>query len=216
MRASVFVLIILVAVTSAASAKPPAKKGGAKDTTPPSVEHTPLSKHDGKGPIVVEAHITDDKSGVFEPTLLVRAAGSAKAPAGAFERVPMTPKDGAADVYTAVVPPELLAGDVEYLVEAFDKDGNGPSRVGDEGTPLKIVRDVPAVIAPPPTTTTPPPSTAADPGPSPALIGVGVAAGVVVLVGVVVGGGFAFYALRPPAPEQVAIKVNAPSPVAAQ
>src|ERR1041384_5916673 len=86
---------------------PPAAK--AADTTPPVIDHTPVATHNGVAPLVVEAKITDDKSGVFEPTLLVRAAG-----AGPFMRVPMAPKDGAADVFSAEVPKELLASDVEY------------------------------------------------------------------------------------------------------
>jgi hypothetical protein len=197
--------------SSPAFAKPPKKPpAGKADTTPPVIDHAPLTKHQGVAPVVVEAKITDDKSGVFEPTLLVRAAGS-----GPFMRVTMTPKDGEPDVYVAEVPKELLAADVEYLIEAFDQSGNGPSRVGDEATPLKIARDVPVVEKPPPPTPPPttPPTTTPEDGPSGAVIGAGIAVGAVVLIGAAVGGAFLFYSLRPAAPEVVAIKVSGPSPI---
>ncbi|HEY4222007.1 MAG TPA: hypothetical protein VGO62_11700, partial [Myxococcota bacterium] len=170
---------------SASSTKKDPKDNN-KDTTPPTIDHTPLTAFDPAVPLVVEAKIVDDKSGVFEPALLVRAAGS-----GAFTRVPMTHKDGAPDVYTAPVPPELMSGDIEYLVEAFDQSGNGPARVGDETAPLKITRHAQAAAATTTTTTattTPtgtPPSKVDDDagGPSGAVIGLGIAAGVVVLAG---------------------------------
>ncbi len=193
--------VVVAAGPAAARARP------AKDTKAPVIQHTPIDKHDGVGPLIVEAHITDDKSGVFEPTLLVRAAGTAQ-----FTRVTMTPKAGAQDVYTAEVPKALLGGDVEYIIEAFDKNGNGPARVGSEDDPVKVVRDVPTVEDKPPPPPPPPPPPEDD-GPSGALIGAGIAVGAVIVVGAVVGGGYLLYALRPAAPEVVAIKVKAPTPV---
>src|SRR5581483_11998753 len=108
-------------------------------------------------------------------------------------------------------PAELLSGDIEYLIEAFDQTGNGPTRVGDENAPLKITRNVPVEkppdpVTPPPTNPnpTPPATTTEDQGPSGALIAVGVVAGVVVVAAAIAGGGYAFYALRPAVPSSVA------------
>ena len=206
MRSLALLLVVLVVALASSPAFSYAKKTVVKkptaDTTPPTVEHTPLVKHDGTGPVLVDAHIVDDKSAVFEPTLLVRAAG-----AGPFMRVPMLPQPD--NHYVAEVPKELLGGDVEYLIEAFDENGNGPARVGDESAPIRITRDVPVVVSKPPPPPPPPPAAPEDAGPSGLLIGAGIAVGVVLLAA---GGGLAFYALRPPAPAVVNITVSGHAP----
>lgn len=180
-----------------------APKRPKKDTAPPVVEHTALERHDGKGPVLVQARIVDD-SAIFEPTLLVRTLGG-----GAFTRVPLV--EGADHLFAAEVPPALLVGDVEYLVEAFDENGNGPSRVGDEGAPMLIKRDAPVV---PPLTTTPTPPVAPVEEDGSGLLIAGVVVGSVVLLGAAAGIGFAVYALRPPAPDAVRIVVTGPAPIA--
>jgi hypothetical protein len=188
-----------------------APKRPKKDTAAPVVEHTPIATHDGKGPVVISARITDD-SAIFEPTLVVRSAGAVGA-GGAFMRVPLVKGEG--DAYSAEIPAALLTGDVEYLVEAFDENGNGPSRVGDEAAPLKIVRDVP----PPPVEVAKPadaskPKDVPEDGGNTGLIVAGVVVGAVVLVGAAAGIGFAVYALRPPQPDVVQINVAGPAPIA--
>jgi hypothetical protein len=201
-----------------ASAAPKRPK---KDTAAPVVEHTPLTTHDGKGPVIISARITDD-SAIFEPTLVVRAAsgtpgapGAPAIPGAAFMRVPLAKGEG--DTFSAEIPAALLSADVEYLVEAFDENGNGPSRVGDESAPLKIVRDVPA----PPVDPVKPPDTGTgntggvpEDGDNTGLIVAGVVVGAVVLVGAAAGIGFAVYALRPPQPDVVNINVSGPAPIA--
>lgn len=183
-----------------------APKRAKRDNAAPVVEHTPVSTHDGKGPVVIAAVIKDD-SAIFEPTLVVRAAG-----AGPFMRVPLVKGEGAGDTYSAEVPAALLAGDVEYLVEAFDENGNGPSRVGDEAAPLKITRDVPAPLeAAKPSEAKPVEPVEED---NTGLVVAGVVVGAIVLVGAAAGIGFAVYALRPPAPDVVTINVQGPAPIA--
>lgn len=205
-----------------------APKRPRKDTAPPVVEHTPITSHDGIGPVLLQARIVDD-SAIFEPTLLVRmvsgADGVGSGGGSAFLRVPLI--KGADDVFAAEVPAALLAGDLEYLIEAFDENGNGPSRVGDEGAPMVIKRAVPA--------------TTTSSGETPAAAGAGIGTGTgasgqgeqadetdggggLVVAGVVVGGvvligaaagiAFAIYTLRAPAPEAVRIIVTAPAPIA--
>jgi hypothetical protein len=200
-----------LAATPAEAAR---RRGGRRDTTPPSVEHVPLVKHDGVGPLIVEARIVDSESEVFEPALLVRLAGTET-----FQRVLMKQKPEAPELWLAEVPTPLLVGDLEYLVEAFDEHGNGPARIGDEAAPLRVERDVP--LPPPligPTQAEPPPPTGTGPpieeGPSALVIGAGVAVGAIVLAGAAVGVAFALYALQPPAPEFVNVVVSAPTPVA--
>jgi hypothetical protein len=187
---------------AAAPRKPP------PDTTPPTIVHTPITTcpvgPDPQAllPCVIEAEITDP-TGVFDPTLLVKAQGAA-----AFERLPMKPREGGpADLYAATVPPTLLAaGTVDYLIEAFDVEGNGPARAGSEEAPLTVVRAAPTLI------------TAAEPEPvednSGLWLGVGVAAGVVVLAAVGVGVGVALLSARPPAIDEVTLQVGGPLPIA--
>jgi len=147
-------------------------------------------------PCVVEATIVDT-DGVFDPTLLVRLKG-----VQAFERVAMKPKAGAVDVFQATVPATLsVAGGVEYLIEAFDVEGNGPSRAGDEATPLVLEKA--AAVVPP-----------VDPVEDNTGLIIGVVAGVGVAVVAGVAIGVAVYALRPPAPTEVGIVIAAPSPLA--
>lgn len=197
---------LVAAVGAGAAAAAP--KRPKKDTTAPVVEHTPVAAHDGKGPVVISARITDD-SAIYEPTLVVRMAGAATG----FTRVPLVKGEG--ETYSAEVPAALLSGDVEYLVEAFDENGNGPSRVGDESAPLKIVRDVPVAVGP----VTPPDDGSKKPPPieeesNTGLIVAGVVMGALVVVGAAAGIGFAVYALRPPQVDAVQINVTGPAPIA--
>jgi hypothetical protein len=208
-------LLGAVVVTTTAAKKP-------ADRTPPVITHTPPGTCPAPAggtpvPCVVEAVIVDD-SGVFDPTLLVRLHGTQ-----AYDRVPMRAVEGKKDTFSATVPPNLAAaGVVEYLVEAFDRLGNGPARVGDEAAPLllapaKVVTTTTPVDPPPPP---PPPPPGQGPGVAPVaedntglIIGVAAGVGAAVLVGA--GVAIAVYALRPAAPSEVTLSVSAPSPSAA-
>lgn len=198
---------LLVAAPGADAARK--KKPSKPDTAAPTITHTPPTGHDGTGPVVVEAQIVDD-SGVFDPALLVRAPG------GVFERVAMKPVADKVDTFGATVPEGLLAGDLEYLIEAFDENGNGPARAGDEVTPLRIAR----VAAPPPPPPPPPPQEttarpATEEGDNSALLwGTGIAVGGVLLLGAAAGVGYAIYALSPSTPASVSVSIQAPSPIA--
>jgi hypothetical protein len=174
----------------------------AADASPPTISHAPPASCPlsvagvAPMPCLIEATIVDD-SGVFDPTLLVRLRG-----VQAYDRVPMKPIADRPNVYGATVPAALLAaGGVEYLIEAFDVQGNGPARAGEERAPLLLIPTAPAPAPAPVDTNTG------------LVLGVAVGVGVAVLIGV--GVGVAVYALRPPALDQVSVIVSAPSPVAA-
>lgn len=188
-------------VLAVASARP----AHAADAAPPTITHTPPGMCPPSSvvgasppPCVIEATIVDD-SGVFDPTLLVRLRG-----VQAFDRVPMKPVAGRADIFSATVPAALVtAGGVEYLIEAFDLQGNGPARAGDEHAPLVLLAPAVAQVPVPP------------PVEDNTGVIIGVAVGVAAAVVVGVGVGFAVYALRPPALDQVTVTVTAPSPIGA-
>jgi hypothetical protein len=211
------VVASLVLSLGASLAASPAGAAKAKnvDTRAPVIVHTtPECSVDA--PCVIDATITDD-SGVFEPTLLFRPANAAT-----FERVAMQAVAGTPHLYRAPLPGSLLAnGDVVYLLEAFDVQGNGPAHAGDEAAPLVLRRPTPTptptpapspsgpVSSPAGSATTAPPAVAEDN--TGVVVGLSVGGAVVaVLAGVAIG--VAVWALRPPAPDVVSLSVAAPVP----
>lgn len=206
----VFGLVSVVALLSSL----PARGAPANvDTSPPVIKHTALTRHDGVGPLLVRASIVDD-SPLFEPTLLVRLVGTI-----GFVRVPLV--IGGDDLFAAEVPAALLAGDVEYFIEAFDENGNGPSRVGKETAPMVIKRDVSVTNVAAvgtgtgtdtTTTVTTVATSAEDDGAG--LVVAGAVIGTVALLGAAAGIAYAVYTLRPPAPDTVRLNVSGPAPIA--
>ncbi len=203
LAAALVAALLLAAPAGAAKRRP--KKG---DAAPPTITHAPPASHDGAGPLVIEATISDD-SGVFDPALLVRAPG------GSFERIPLAPVEGRADAFAAEVPAALLDGDLEYLIEAYDENGNGPARAGDEAAPLRVAR-----VAPLTTPVTPPPDPAPptkppkDEGNDALVWGAGIAVGSVLLLGAAAGIGIAVV-MATSTPANVAVSITGGSPIAA-
>lgn len=179
------------------------------DTEPPAISHDEVKSARVGEPVVIGATITDP-SGVFDPTLLYRVGGD-----GEFLRLPMTKVPGQGDAwdedrFEATIPGDVVSGDLEYFIEAFDEMGNGPARYADADLPVKVRVLVGAEPL------APPPGAAAEQGDG----------GAVWLVAGVVGGGLALAAataavvgivflLRPPdVPAQVDVVINAPTPIA--
>jgi hypothetical protein len=104
----------------------------AADLEPPTIFHEEVQSARLGEPLVVRAHIVDD-SGVFDPAVLYRVGGR-----GAFLRLTLVPVASAADLFEVSVPGELVGDDVEYFIEAFDAEGNGPARYGDEQLPVRV------------------------------------------------------------------------------
>ncbi|HEY1099942.1 MAG TPA: hypothetical protein VGF99_13490, partial [Myxococcota bacterium] len=190
-------LVGAVLSSSPAAAAKRATPKTAVESDPPVIVHdAPVCAPPVEGvlpPCIVAATITDE-SGVFDPTLLVRLRG-----VSAYDRVAMKPVVGEPDRYAAAIPSAIAAaGDVEYLIEAFDEQGNGPARAGTENAPLLVVKPVAAPVVAP--VVEPPP--VEDDGNA---LFVGGAIGVGVLAVVVVGAAaaYAVYALRPAAVDEV-------------
>jgi hypothetical protein len=99
------------------------------DTIPPVINHVPVDRVEAQQPVEVKAEITDE-SGIFQPTVYYRKAGTAS-----FSTVTMENKG---DHYLAIIPQFVVTGELEYFIEAFDSFGNGPSRVGSPEAPLLI------------------------------------------------------------------------------
>ena len=222
--AGVFLVVQGLLLSPAVAAKPRAKKAAVADTDAPVITHTPLSTcpSSADGSVLaceVTAEIVDE-SGVFDPTLLIRLYG-----ATAYDRVVMKAGPEAPSLYRAEIPRTLVAaGDVEYLIEAFDLLGNGPARVGQEETPLLVTRPTPSTTTTTTTTTTTPPpngggTTEVPPSESDddggLILGVAIGAGVLVALAAGIGVAAAVYAFREPAPSELTVTVSGPAPFAA-
>jgi hypothetical protein len=97
------------------------------DGAPPVVAFTPCETFQKDRPFSVAARFAD-QSELFEPKLIYRLAGGKTWKHVTFAR------DG--ELWHATVPKSELTGALEYFVEVFDENGNGPSRAGSPEQPL--------------------------------------------------------------------------------
>lgn len=199
------------------------------DTAAPRIEHEAVESAVRGRALTLRARITDE-SGVFDPALLYRVGRT-----GPFLRLPMAAIDGERDLYTATVPAEVVSGDLEYFLEAFDEQGNGPARFGAEEVPV-LVR-VLARAAPPPAATKAPlpqaplaknsaPAPGAPPGAlSPAApedegapglwLGVGLGGAAAVALAAASAGAAIWWLTRDDVPATVDVVLQGPLPVTA-
>ena len=101
----------------------------ARDRTPPVLQHTPCAAYRPGHDYVVRVRITD-ASPLFDPKVIYRS------PAGApWKTAPLTVAGAS---YQAVIRAADLRGTLEYFVEAFDNNGNGPARYGTRNAPARV------------------------------------------------------------------------------
>jgi len=191
----------------------------AADRAPPVIHHAALSAVTVGDTMIVEANI-EDASPIFEPAVLMRFAGEAD-----FERFAMVPVGGS--TFRAEIPIAGRRGEGAYFIEAFDEQGNGPSRVGSPMAPLLFTFVEPPPPTPPvepepapvetPVETPPVVDDAESEGlPVGLLIGAGAAAGVaVVVVGVGAVGALWYLQSQQTQESAVSIRVTAPVPTTA-
>ena len=118
------VILAAVVVVTATRAR------AAEDTSPPSIVHEPCEQYKKGAPFEVRARFLDD-SPIFEPKVIYRSGGSVWKNAR-FEREP------GRDDFRAVIRAADLKGALEYFLEAFDENGNGPARYGSPEAPVKV------------------------------------------------------------------------------
>ncbi len=204
----------------------------AADESPPVITHEAAAAATRGKPLVVRATIKDP-AGIFDPSLIYRLDGT-----GEFQRMAMLAVPGEADVFVATIPAVVLGADsakVEYFIEAYDNEGNGPTTFGSEAEPVTVTigdASAPDEGSTAPTTSGDPPAetkageTGATAEESEAegsgvglWLGVGAGVATVVLVAVVAtaaGVGAYLYLNRPDTRDEVTISVSGPTPVAAQ
>lgn len=97
----------------------------------PDILIEPILRAEIGAGVVVSAEIVDPE-GVFEPKLYFRAIGDTKYLSNA-----MVPSGGT-DLFRGEIPSTAVTGPMEYYVEAFDKEGNGPSRSAPPARPHRV------------------------------------------------------------------------------
>jgi hypothetical protein len=114
--------------------------------------------------------------------------------------------------FEAVIPGDVVSGDLEYFIEAFDQRGNGPARYADADLPVKVPVLKTAEPLPPAKGDA---AEVDDGGGGGLWILAGVAGGARVLVAAAAAGVTAFVLLSPPpVPAQVDVVISAPTPIA--
>ncbi len=160
------------------------------DTAPPAITPQPVAAPTPGQPLVVTCDITD-RSGIFAPLVYWRLAGTTQ-----FAQAEL--KNVGGSHFKATIPLPPGASGVEYYLEAYDSEGNGPTWVGSPTAPLEVAIAAPPVAVAPSHEAASPTNPAA-PGPplvslrapahpSPVLpIALVSAGGVAVICGIVLG-----------------------------
>ena len=100
-----------------------------QDTTPPSIQHTPVTTSEDKSDITIRATVTDDGDGVETVTLFYRRVGETS-----YTSITMSGPD-----YKAVIPAEKVSTyGIEYYIRATDGT-NSATHPADTAAPHTIV-----------------------------------------------------------------------------
>ncbi len=122
---------LCVGVLSSRPARAQTDDAPVEDTKPPQIVHEPCDFYKKGRKFEVMARFFDD-SAIFDPKVMYRRKGHPNWRAAPFARVPGT------DDFTAVLRGNHLRGRVEYFIEAYDENGNGPARFGSVDVPLVL------------------------------------------------------------------------------
>jgi hypothetical protein len=109
----------------------------AADRAAPELEHSPCSTYLPDHDYAVRVRITD-QSPLFDPKVIYRSP-----PGGDWQSATLV---GGGGIYHAVIPAGALRGTLEYFIEAFDIQGNGPARYGTRTAPARVKPHDAAVI----------------------------------------------------------------------
>ncbi len=105
-------------------------RASAVDNDPPKIDHAAVEDAPARVGLAIAAAITDE-SEIFEPTLYYRPAGTRKFLSASMHAVGTTR-------YSATIPEEVMTGDVEYFIEAYDSNGNGPAQFASADKPQRV------------------------------------------------------------------------------
>ncbi len=144
-KASAFLALMLaLPAVAQEEAPPPAEAAAPAAPQPaaalPTIVHAPVAQAQVGQPLTLAATIRSG-NGIFQPSVYFRHAGEAN-----WTKIPLLPSGG--DVFTATLPGATLSSNIEYYIECYDNDGNGPARAGSPDAPFQV-----AVALPPPPVT---------------------------------------------------------------
>lgn len=128
MRSSVSIVRAFATVVICAIASPQAAFAQ-EDMSPPKIVHQIVTKATAGAPLEIQARFYD-QSGIFEPKVYYRRTGTSN-----YKTASMT-KSG--EFYLATIPGAAVTGGLQYFIEAFDENGNGPARHGSPDAPHPV------------------------------------------------------------------------------
>jgi hypothetical protein len=103
----------------------------AEDLLPPQIIHEPCDYYQKGQPFTVRAQFFDD-SALFDPKVVYRNAKGGDWRTVAFRK-------GDDIDFVAVIKVKDLRGPLEYFIETFDENGNGPARYGTPEAPVRVL-----------------------------------------------------------------------------
>ena len=103
----------------------------AEDTTAPRIVHEACEAYEIDKPVEIRAKLYDE-SPIFDPKVIWRMA------AGGDWKYVEFKKDGTTEVFVAKFKADYRAA-IEYFIEVFDENGNGPARLGTPDAPVKLI-----------------------------------------------------------------------------
>ena len=110
---------------------PRAEVAASEDTLPPSIVHEPCEQYKKGYGFEIRARFLDD-SAIFDPKVIYRSGGDF------WRNVPFV-REQRTDDFKAFIRAKDLKGPLEYFIEAFDENGNGPARYGSPEAPVKVL-----------------------------------------------------------------------------
>jgi hypothetical protein len=141
----------LLALLAIALLAPPARAQTEEHDNAPIVEHLPPAVFPAGQPVNIRVRVLSPIGKPVQASLHVRLRDL-----NAFVPVEMKAVPRVPDVFAAQVPAEMLDRVLEYFVEAFDADGNGPGRSATAETPHRVGIGEPVTASAPPISATTP------------------------------------------------------------
>lgn len=151
--------IVALGLAVVMSGLPSSAVAARRDRTPPRIVHVKVLQTPKGVDVQIRARF-EDKSEIFAPSVYYRQHGGEK-----YETVEMTKGE---EGYVGVIPAAVASEPLEYFIEVFDAEGNGPAREGSPDKPIPIAVYEDKGPAPPPVADLPPPGP--PPPPPPQLV----------------------------------------------
>lgn len=104
----------------------------AEDNLPPQIVHEPCEFYQKGKPFTIIARIYDD-SPLFDPKVVYRSSRVKDWRSASFSKAAGT------DDFKATIRSRDLRGSLEYFIETFDENGNGPARYGSPDAPVRVL-----------------------------------------------------------------------------